>query len=249
MQLKDRHELFEEAWNDLDESIGKSKTDYDKAQVKSYNILKKNPKVFGVIYAFTQYGGKHILDRPLAKMSQSEIDDFVRSFSHGKESTKVVVDVMYQSQLNKVRAALEDRGLIEPDLEEALENKPIRGKHCPKCGAELDDTGICTKCDNTLWYYPTEAERSRFKTVEVKMNKDNTTEVPLTEAQKRKKLVEEQVAERDKRVVAKYRKLAGLSDDDEITEDNLNKEALNSCSCYCNYDIDELREVLLNKGK
>lgn len=50
---------------------------------------------------------------------------------------------------------------------------------------------------------------------------------------------------RKARVLAHYRKVAGLKDDELITEENLNDYAFNHTSCYQNYDKDKLRKLLL----
>lgn len=49
--------------------------------------------------------------------------------------------------------------------------------------------------------------------------------------------------------IKEYRHWAGLSDDDIITEDNLNDWALTRVSCNENYDYDDLKEVLLGCNK
>lgn len=50
---------------------------------------------------------------------------------------------------------------------------------------------------------------------------------------------------RKARVLAHYRKIAGIGDDEVITEENLNDYAFNHTSCYQNYDKDKLRKLLL----
>ena len=49
-------------------------------------------------------------------------------------------------------------------------------------------------------------------------------------------------------IIAKYREYAGIDESFVITEENINDWALNRVSCYENYDVNELRELLL-KGK
>ena len=89
-------------------------TDYDRMQVKAYEILKtKHP--FAVIYAYSQGAGKGktLLNPPLIKQSQEEVDAFVNSFKRGNEGVRVVVDVFYDSQLSKIEKSLKTRGLVE----------------------------------------------------------------------------------------------------------------------------------------
>ena len=91
-----------------------SLTDYDRMQVKAYEILKtKHP--FAVIYAYSQGAGKGktLLNPPLIKQSQEEVDAFVNSFKRGNEGVRVVVDVFYDSQLSKIEKSLKTRGLVE----------------------------------------------------------------------------------------------------------------------------------------
>jgi hypothetical protein len=60
-------------------------------------------------------------------------------------------------------------------------------------------------------------------------------------------LYQKQKAESEAYIIGQYRKYAHLKDDDIITEDNLDEWALTHVSCYNNYDIHELRELLLKK--
>lgn len=100
-----------------------SLTDYDRMQVKAYEILKaKHP--FAVIYAYSQGAGKGktLLNPPLIKQSQEEVDAFVNSFKRGNEGVRVVVDVFYDSQLSKIEKSLKTRGLVE-NLQEATDHE------------------------------------------------------------------------------------------------------------------------------
>lgn len=54
---------------------------------------------------------------------------------------------------------------------------------------------------------------------------------------------------RDQDAISSYRRLAHLPDDFEITMDNINPRALQKCSCYCNYDINDLKEMLIESCK
>lgn len=47
--------------------------------------------------------------------------------------------------------------------------------------------------------------------------------------------------------INRYRELAGLGPDDPITEDNLNKYALFTTSCYCGYALDYLIDEVLGR--
>lgn len=52
-------------------------------------------------------------------------------------------------------------------------------------------------------------------------------------------------SERNKQAIEKYRKLAKIDDNYEINEKNIDEEALIKCSCYCNYDVNDLKEMLI----
>lgn len=95
--------------------------DYDRVQISAYNTLK-NKKPYAVIYAYIKDKSKVLLNPPLVKNSQAEVDEFVNSFKKGKEATKVVVEVFYLSQLDKIERALKERGLIS----EAKSSKPLK---------------------------------------------------------------------------------------------------------------------------
>ena len=95
--------------------------DYDRVQISAYNILK-NKKPYAVIYAYVKDKSKVLLNPPLIKNSQAEVDEFVNSFKKGRETTKVVVEVFYLSQLDKIERALKERGLIT----EAKSSKPLK---------------------------------------------------------------------------------------------------------------------------
>lgn len=75
--------------------------DYEKAQYKAYKILKSK-KPFAVIYAYTDKKGRHILDRPLAKKDQKEVNDFERAFRTERESQKIIVHAFYLSQIDNL---------------------------------------------------------------------------------------------------------------------------------------------------
>ena len=86
--------------------------DYDRAQLSAYKLLKRK-QPFAVIYAYSQGKGKIILNPPLVKQSQEEVDQFVNSFKRGKEITRVTADVMYLSQLDNIEYSLRQRKMIE----------------------------------------------------------------------------------------------------------------------------------------
>lgn len=89
-----------------------SSNDLDKAQVKAFKLLTSRQTPYAVIYAYDQGKGKVYLDKPLVKKSQDEVDEFVNSFSTGKQAQQIVAYVFYQSQVNKIRRSLQDRELI-----------------------------------------------------------------------------------------------------------------------------------------
>lgn len=89
--------------------------DYDKAQVRAYKMLIGSKKPFAVIYAYNQGKGKVLLNPPLIKKSAEEVQGFLNGFRRGKEGTQVTVDVFYASQIDKIKNALIDRGLIKND--------------------------------------------------------------------------------------------------------------------------------------
>ena len=95
--------------------------DYDRVQISAYNTLK-NKKPYAVIYAYVKDKSKVLLNPPLIKNSQAEVDEFVNSFKKGRETTKIVAEVFYLSQLNKIERALKERGLIT----EAKSSKPLK---------------------------------------------------------------------------------------------------------------------------
>lgn len=84
----------------------------DKAQVKAFKLLTSKQAPYAVIYAYDQGKGKVYLDKPLAKKNQNEVNEFVNGFSTGKQTQQIVAYVFYQSQVNKIKYSLEDRGLI-----------------------------------------------------------------------------------------------------------------------------------------
>ena len=49
------------------------------------------------------------------------------------------------------------------------------------------------------------------------------------------------------RLINTYRKYARLKDEDVITEENLNTEALNKTSFYEDYDVNYLKDLLLGR--
>ena len=61
-------------------------------------------------------------------------------------------------------------------------------------------------------------------------------------------LYEAKLNESDNYIIKQYRKWANLLDSDEITADNLDQEAMNNVSAWENYDIGELKELLLKGG-
>lgn len=85
-------------------------------------------------------------------------------------------------------------------------------------------------------------DKNVFDTIPVSYKKDDAELEDKKEDNT--KLVETYIAERRKRVIDKYRKLAHLSNTDKIDANNLNEWALNATSCLENYDIDDLKEVL-----
>lgn len=100
-----------------------AESEYDQAQVEAYKMLKENPKLFGVVYAvnFNGVRGKEILPKPEGFESQEDIQAFADSFKRSeKAQTRVVLDVFYKTQLEKIKRALEDRGLLEKEGEPVL---------------------------------------------------------------------------------------------------------------------------------
>lgn len=89
-----------------------SSTDLDNAQVKAFKLLTSKQAPYAVIYAYDQGKGKVFLDKPLAKKSQEEVDAFVNGFKTGKQAQQIVAYVFYQTQVNKIKYALEHRDLI-----------------------------------------------------------------------------------------------------------------------------------------
>lgn len=87
--------------------------DYDKAQVKAYKMLVGPKKPFAVIYAYNQGKGKILLNPPLIKKSNEEVQDFLNGFRRGREGTKVTADVFYASQIRDIKESLISRGLIK----------------------------------------------------------------------------------------------------------------------------------------
>lgn len=67
----------------------------------------------------------------------------------------------------------------------------------------------------------------------------------LNEDVEEKEELPETYNERNKQAIDRYRKLAKIDDKYKINEENINEEALKKCSCYCNYDIDDLKEMLI----
>lgn len=61
--------------------------------------------------------------------------------------------------------------------------------------------------------------------------------------------LEEMYNESRAKRIAAYRKWANLTEDAEITADNINEWALNRTSCFMNYDINKLREELTESIK
>lgn len=88
-------------------------TAQDKAQVAAYKKLKQTGE-YAAIYGYSFPGqGKIYLSKPIIKRSQEDVQDFINGFRTGKEATKVVVDVFYQTQLDGIEDALRSRKLIE----------------------------------------------------------------------------------------------------------------------------------------
>ena len=58
---------------------------------------------------------------------------------------------------------------------------------------------------------------------------------------------EDEIKLLEKNLIATYRKYANIDDNVEITEENLNKWALDRTSCFKNYDVNDLRELLLRR--
>ena len=98
---EDHEEFDDELVVTLNESLKESKDKVEEAKEKAYKLLKKNPKLFAVIYAYNQGKEKIALNPVLGKYNQEGLDDFIKSFSKGKEGTKVNVDVLYQSKINQ----------------------------------------------------------------------------------------------------------------------------------------------------
>lgn len=51
----------------------------------------------------------------------------------------------------------------------------------------------------------------------------------------------------EKELIETYRKYANIDENFEITEENINKWALDRTSCFKNYDVNDLRELLLRR--
>lgn len=86
--------------------------EYRSAQEKAYKILK-NKKPYAVIYAYSQGDGKVILNPPLVKHSQQQVNAFVNSFRRPRQSTQVTVDVFYLSQLDRLEDIFEEEYISE----------------------------------------------------------------------------------------------------------------------------------------
>lgn len=112
----DAFEEFKDEWeydHEEEEGLKESGSSYADAQARAYRLLKSK-KPYAVIYAYSQGKGKRILDRPLPKKSQAEVQAFVDGFKTGKEAQKITADVFYLSQLGKIA------GEFEPSLKEAV---------------------------------------------------------------------------------------------------------------------------------
>lgn len=94
--------------------------DYDKTQVKAYKMLIGPKKPFAVIYAYNQGKGKVLLNPPLIKKSNEEVQDFLNGFRRGREGTKVTVDVFYASQIRSIKESLISRELIKDNTTDSV---------------------------------------------------------------------------------------------------------------------------------
>ena len=90
--------------------------EYSKAQEKAYNVLKKK-QPYAVIYAYSQGDGKVILNPPLVKHNQEQVQAFVDSFRRPRQQTRVTVDVFYLSQLERLEDFFEGSDDIEEDID------------------------------------------------------------------------------------------------------------------------------------
>ena len=92
----------------------------DKAQLYAYKMFKKaslkDKLPFAIIYGYSQGRGFKELNPPLIKNSQEEVKEFERSFSKGKESSKVVLHVFYATQFNKLKQYFEGRNNMNEEL-------------------------------------------------------------------------------------------------------------------------------------
>lgn len=89
--------------------------EYKRAQEKAYKILKTK-KPYAVIYAYSQGDGKVILNPPLVKNSQEQVQAFVNSFSRPRQTTQVTVDVFYLTQLGRLEDFFEGDIVEEVDV-------------------------------------------------------------------------------------------------------------------------------------
>lgn len=90
-------------------------TSFDKAQVDAYFLLKEE-RPYAVIYAWTNYKVKHIMDFPMIVQSEEELkEDQNQLEREGRHKSEIVWYVFYYSQLRQIEKSLKERGLIEEE--------------------------------------------------------------------------------------------------------------------------------------
>ena len=80
-------------------------SEYKKVLKKALTLLKK-PGAYGVIIGYDQGKETKYLDKPLLKKSFKEVQDFQKSFSRGKEGTKVIVKTVYPKDIDSIKELL-----------------------------------------------------------------------------------------------------------------------------------------------
>lgn len=95
--------------NNLKESKGSD--NMDKAQLRAFNILRKEPDVFAVIYRVTEKSGIKYIE-PIRCYSQEDVDNYSKEHSKKLGKTNITIDVFYRSQLGKIGDALKSRSII-----------------------------------------------------------------------------------------------------------------------------------------
>lgn len=138
----------------MDES--KASDAREKAIRRAFRLIKRKG-CYAVIYAYTQGSGTVFLNPPLCKDNQEEVQKFVDAFKRGKEGTKVVVDVLYKSQIDDMDAPEE---LLGEDTRKLKSGKTIakafKGKGGRKVNEMTDDElrsmpdGLEKRCINML---------------------------------------------------------------------------------------------------